>query len=45
MVSEGGGAVTVPHINRFDSNIITPGTEFMVKIRWLDVSGSFILFP
>ncbi|GAX74491.1 hypothetical protein CEUSTIGMA_g1940.t1 [Chlamydomonas eustigma] len=32
MLSEAGGTVTIPPVKRFDSNVITPGTAFMVGI-------------
>ncbi|KAF5827040.1 XRN 5'-3' exonuclease N-terminus-domain-containing protein [Dunaliella salina] len=32
MLSETGGSVEVPHISRFDSNQITPGTVFMAAV-------------
>ncbi|KAF8063012.1 ALKBH8 [Scenedesmus sp. PABB004] len=36
MVADAGGALEVPQAKRFDSNIITPGTEFMLLLaRWL----------
>eukprot|EP00775_Hariotina_reticulata_P013272 gene13272-13403_t len=36
MASEAGGGLIIPMVKRFDSNIITPGTEFMLLLaEWL----------
>ncbi|WIA40164.1 hypothetical protein OEZ86_013561 [Tetradesmus obliquus] len=36
MLSEAGGAIVIPDVTRFDSNIITPGTDFMTEVaQWL----------
>uniref|UniRef100_A0A383WG32 Uncharacterized protein n=1 Tax=Tetradesmus obliquus TaxID=3088 RepID=A0A383WG32_TETOB len=36
MLSEAGGAIVIPEVTRFDSNIITPGTDFMTELaQWL----------
>ncbi|WIA19878.1 hypothetical protein OEZ85_005778 [Tetradesmus obliquus] len=36
MLSEAGGAIVIPDVTRFDSNIITPGTDFMTELaQWL----------
>ncbi|KAF6261699.1 XRN 5'-3' exonuclease N-terminus-domain-containing protein [Scenedesmus sp. NREL 46B-D3] len=36
MLSEAGGGIAIPDVQRFDSNIITPGTDFMNELaQWL----------
>ena len=36
MAAEAGGHLLIPAVNKFDSNIITPGTAYMARVgSWM----------